>query len=229
MRAKSILLLILVIFRLINFAPHSRAQDRLPVCDHPEGAYYQPNLFPRFADSNNRLVLADLTTGENTITLAEELPYIYDFVWSPDCHYLIGYANGYGDCYPGLIIWDAVTGERKLSKGGFCDYGADSYPRVFWKPDQSAVLLSEWYRAWNSEGSSGKSIIWYPTSGQEVLLHVTGIQPNLFQVYWDDARRWVWGSSHEGVTAFDTRTGLERLICLALLNRFLPFRLTNPK
>jgi hypothetical protein len=187
MRSKFIRFAVLVFSTWMIFVRDSRAADRFPVCPNVDGTYYQANLFPRFADANNRLVLADLTTGENVITLAEELPYVYDFVWSPDCRYLIGHSAGYEQCAPGLIIWDAVTGEQKLSENWFCDGLGDGYPRIFWKQDNSAALISEWYEGWNSQGSSGQRFIWYPEAGEQIFLNITGIEPNFFRIYWDNA------------------------------------------
>ena len=32
---------------------------------------------------------------------------------------------------------------------GFCDRRQTGYPRFFWKPDNTAVLIAEWYSGWN--------------------------------------------------------------------------------
>jgi hypothetical protein len=178
------------------------AQDFRPaLCPNTAGAYYQPNAFPKFRGSSGQLILVDWKTGAEIRTLDEDVTYRYAYEWSPDCHYLIGIAP-YRACNPGLMIWDAVTGGRKLTPDYFC-----GNKRIYWRDDSAAVLLSGWIAGPNGSGSSGPQLIWYPASGETVELHVTGIYPNLHQIYWDDKRGWLWGSSDYGVTAFDVHTG----------------------
>lgn len=197
----------LVILLIVFAQPTSAQQFQLSLCPYTEGAYYQPNLFPRY--SGGGLELADWSTGETVRTLAEELLYSYEFSWSPDCHYLVGHSVGYDACTLGLIVWDAVNGDQKLARDRFCDSLLGGYPRSFWRTDTTAVLFTEWYNGWNSEGSAGHRFIWYTVSNHSVPLQVTGSQPSFFQVYWDDARRWLWGSGDSGVVAFDTQTGTQ--------------------
>lgn len=182
-----------------------------PLCPNQNAAYYRPNLFPRHTNADNRLELADWSTGETVMTLEDTLPYTYSFSWSPDCRYLVGRSIGYENCNPGLLIWDAASGERKLTLRGFCDTLTDGKPVGFWRADSTAVLLTEWYDGWNSSGSWDTRLIWYPESNTRVDLQITGVNPNLFQVDWDDARGWVWGSGDCGVTAFDVHTGVQTI------------------
>lgn len=147
MRLKLMILTVLALFFSVLLSPlvSHAAQTNMPqFCDNPNGAYYRANLFPHYTGINYRLSLDDWTTGEEVVLLTESLPYSFLFDWSPDCRYLIGYSEGKDNCTPGLIIWDAESGEQKLTADGFCnDSFISRHPHFFWRPDSSAILVSE--------------------------------------------------------------------------------------
>ncbi|MFN8531861.1 MAG: hypothetical protein U0670_24915 [Anaerolineae bacterium] len=150
----------------------------------------------------------------NQVVRTEQLPYPFAFEHSPDCRFLIGHSTGYGDCEPGLVIWNATSGERMQTLTGFCDTLADAFPHFIWRPDNTAVVISEWYRGWTTSFSWGDRYLWYPDSNQLVPLVQKDylpyrVQASLFQVEWDDARGWLWSSGLGGVVAFDIHSGLQ--------------------
>ena len=186
------------------------------LCQNANGAYYRAGLFPQFKDTNNRLVLANWNTGETVLTLAESLPYQYRFEWSPDCHYLIGISLHYYDwlarCDAGLFAWDAVSGEQKLAVNRFCDNVVASRPRIFWRPDATAALFSEWCSVSGVAYSCGTRFIWYPQTDQRVDLQEQEpggayVRVTLDMVAWDDSRGWLWANTGVGIAAFDRATG----------------------
>jgi hypothetical protein len=154
-------------------------------------------------------VLTDPQTDQ--VVHTEALPYRFAIEHSPDCRFLIGHSMGYYDCSPGLIIWNATSGERMQAFNGFCDTSFTTFPRVIWKSDGSVAILSEWYRSANSTGSHGQRYLWYPENNSIIQLeNETDWQTprmSLFQVEWDDVRGWVWSSGMGSVVAFNTQTG----------------------
>ncbi|MBK8025443.1 MAG: hypothetical protein IPK19_29625 [Chloroflexi bacterium] len=149
--------------------------------------------------------------GTREIIRRDILPYMYNFEYSPDCRFVIGHSLGYDACFPGLIIWDAATGERLREFRGMCNELLSAYPRLFWRPDNAAVLVSTWYRSATYEGSTHPQFIWTPATDRMVELEqpydYQRVYADLYQVYWDDRRGWIWSSGRTGVAAFDTTTG----------------------
>ncbi|MBW4439378.1 MAG: hypothetical protein KME04_19710 [Pleurocapsa minor GSE-CHR-MK-17-07R] len=175
----------------------------------PDGTTDCPTLSPRL---NNDLQLSLIDPQTNQVVHTETLPYAYTFRYSPDCRFLFGNAIGYRDCGPGLIIWNAVSGERMQSFNGMCDTGGTTFPRVIWKPDNSVAIISEWYRGRLAANfSTTDRYLWYPDRNQLILLESEGssyeVQPSLLQVEWDDERGWLWSSGIGGIAAFDVESG----------------------
>lgn len=86
-------------------------------CQNPRGAYYLPDVFPRYEARNNRLLLVDWLSGE-TVRVLDTSLVIDDgggssFDWSPDCRYLSARVNRSGS-YQGWTVafWDVTTGNR---------------------------------------------------------------------------------------------------------------------
>jgi hypothetical protein len=169
-------------------------------------------LIPRL---NHTFLLRFTEPRTNQQVAIEQLAYHYTFRYSPDCRFIIGNSTGVGDCNPGLIIWNANTGERMQAFTGFCDTTNTTYPHLIWKPDYSAVVISEWYRGWNASFSWQDRYLWYPNTNQLVLLEDDSeqfvVEPTLFQVEWDEARNWVWTSGISGIAAFDGQSGLRTI------------------
>ncbi len=168
-------------------------------------------LSPRLGN-DLQLALVDPQTNQTVRT--EQIPYQFAFEHSPDCRFLIGHSTGFGDCGPGLIIWNATSGEQMQSFTGFCDGGASTYPHVIPIPDSPAVLISEWYRGWTASLSWNTRYLWYPDSNQLVRLIESpwswrSINASLFQVAWDNARGWIWSSGAGGIVAFDVHSGAQ--------------------
>lgn len=161
---------------------------------------------------DSQLELVDPQTFQ--IVRTEQLLYPFDFEHSPDCRFLIGHSTGYGDCTPGLIIWDATSGERMQTfDRWFCDIAGTTFPHLIWRPDNTAAIISDWLRVWSVTYSSRNRYLWYPDGNQLVPLEAEDywawdtVRPTLTQVEWDDARSWVWSSGIGGVSAFDVHSG----------------------
>lgn len=216
MRVKLLLFALLLMFSA-NFQISDAAQTYVPErCGNIHGGYYRPDLFPQFKDTHNRLVLANWHTGQTVMTLAESLPYRYRFEWSPDCRYLIGFSLNYkawlSPCDAGLFVWDTVSGAQKLALNSFCDDVVSTRPHIFWRPDGSAALFSEWYSVGGLSGSYGKRFIWYPESNQRVDLQdgnagAAFIGATLDPIAWDDSRGWLWTGTIGGIAVFDMHSG----------------------
>lgn len=75
-------------------APASlRATDGIPYnCEYTGGAHYRPNAVPRFEPLNNRLVLVDWASGQDTFEIEASIsePVVRVMSWSNDCRYLSG-------------------------------------------------------------------------------------------------------------------------------------------
>jgi WD40 repeat protein len=221
-----------MIAALLGHLGISQAQEnnQLPtLCNSPD---YQAQVLPRDDINNRRLVLVNWNTGDELKVLEENFPYEYDYRWSPNCRYLTGSWNPgrteavfhrISDAPPGFIIWDTVSGARVAAKtpGQFYDYLTDrTYsPHIFWKPDSSMVAVTFWDDAWDAQGGAyGPADLWNLATGQDLSLRSVNdwsdneLYPRwttFFQVYWDDARDWLWVSALEGVVAFSLQTGAD--------------------
>jgi hypothetical protein len=187
------------------------------------------NLFPRFQGQENRLELVDWTTGTETGTLEEALANQYTFTWSPNCRYLAGVltssqyvssrAIGRSGSSPSLIIWDSETDERVFVSDywRYSNFHRQSGGQVFWKPDSTAALIVPFSRDFRSLGGRGEGELWFSSSGESISLEdmqdTDYLVPRatFVQVYWDDARNWLWSSSSAGVVAFDLSSGSQVL------------------
>lgn len=165
-----------------------------------------PTLIAR-QDNNYSVSFIQPATGETVHT--DQLPYHFMFSYSPDCRFLIGQSTSYKRCNPGLIIWDATTGERRQTFQRFCDRVLFGYPHIIWRPDNTVAIISEWRTTANSQRSDGHRYLWYPDSNQLIELQINHPEGeiNLFQTFWDDARGWLWSSGEGGVVAFNIATG----------------------
>ncbi len=140
------------------FAARAQGDQPLPSTDPPypcpytNGAYYQPNLFPRFEISSKSLVLVDMTTGE-TVRVLDTLTErnIRLINWSPDCHYLSGAVGEIRASFADedyvswnvrdIVFWDAVNGERIHS---FINPGKTLFEYqspAIWSPDNQHALV----------------------------------------------------------------------------------------
>ncbi|MBI5667363.1 MAG: hypothetical protein HZC41_05085 [Chloroflexi bacterium] len=160
-------LVCLLLFGLCFNIVAARAQDDNIIpsddppypCPYTSGAYYQPNLFPRYDINSNSLTLVDMTTGETVRvldTIAE--PNIRLINWSPDCRYLsgavgeirasspvrfdwLGYENYVSWYSRDIVLWDALNGGRVQS---FINPGKRIFrlkTPVVWSPDSQYALI----------------------------------------------------------------------------------------
>lgn len=195
MRHMKPLLLSMLILTLIGFVSMLglQAQDQTNQC----------NTLRAEIDDNHLISFIRPDTGE--VVRQEQMKDDFWFSYFPDCRFIRGQSRGY-NCLPGMVIWDANSGEplqvfnHEQCRGG----------RTLWKPDNTAVFM------WRSG-------IWHPDRNHLVRLDTTRISqapyiwPNFEQVYWDDHRRWVWISSNRGVIAFNIESGAQTA------NYFNPF------
>src|SRR5688572_13467626 len=74
-------------------------RDSVPQnCEYADGAFYQPNLSPRYEYRNRRLVFVDWNTNEvvRELEISLEVPSFQVLSWSPDCHFFIAVINEQG-------------------------------------------------------------------------------------------------------------------------------------
>lgn len=202
--------IVVVLFRVTMFQNPvvlaDEGDDDPQLCENA-AAVGARNLVPGFT-GDNRLVLTDWNTGEQVQVLDANLPYRYGFHWSPDCRFLLGHSLPFRACNPGVIVWNVASGVKIFEANGFCDGNYGKYPRFFWSPDNSVVLLAQWNKGtFTTEYSLGRGILLYPDTGQYFELKATSFEPSLNQIYWDEIRGWLWSSGFEGVAAFDLRSG----------------------
>jgi hypothetical protein len=156
------LLLILIVGLLGVFA--ATAQDNELVADEPpypcpytNGAFYQPNVFPRYDINSKSLVLVDAATNQTVRALDTFDENVRIINWSPDCRYLSGAvgsirSGGKAEWVPGgyyvswyhknVVVWDAVNSGRVWSV--ISPYKYLDYPHrggVLWSPDSNYALV----------------------------------------------------------------------------------------
>jgi len=207
-------MIILALSNLITINPIF-AQSNPKICPNMTGEFYRPNYVPIYDGVNKRLLIVDWNTGAEISILKQNIEFPYLFSWSPNCRYLIGRVGDYhnwNECrdLDALVIWDSTTTEIVLNLKGLCDTLGDSFPRIYWKPDSSMALITNWFNGWNSEGSSPPRFIWHTDKNEliEIKLKPEFVYgPNMFQVEWDDQRNWIWASGRGAVFAFDQQTG----------------------
>lgn len=130
-------------------------------CPYTDGAFYQPNVFPRYDVSQGALVLVDTTTNATVRVLEPIRENVRIINWSPDCRYLTGavgeirlaqadqeWLGGEDFVYWGrderdIVIWDALQGGRIHEVPNPRRYVLEQ--AVFWSPDsQRALIMGGW-------------------------------------------------------------------------------------
>lgn len=226
-----LLLLCITLLALPVHAQDNLTSDEAPYfCPYSGGAYYQPDVFPRYDAATRSLVLVN-SSGETVRVLDVIEENVRIINWSPDCHYLTGavgllrYPLDIPSPYvyrgqvvvrwyhKDIVIWDATTGTRiqtfKDNPGRYLASAAQT--SVIWRSDSAYALIlggiSERYKRIHED------YIWNSSANQFCRV---GLLPenqwypesraSFNQYYWDTAHGWLWGSGKGGVAVYDIIT-----------------------
>jgi WD40 repeat protein len=159
-------------------------------CHYTRGAYYQPDIFPRYESRNQRLVLQSWTTGEVVQEIETSLNASSFTVveWSPDCRYLVALVGGQG-----TVIWDVPNSTRM----GVFPESTTSW-NLHWDPSLTYVVM---------EKRRGV-ILWNISTNQQIEL--TEEYPSFAYFDWNLEEGQLIGTRWGGSQAvYDLQTGAQ--------------------
>lgn len=181
--------LLIILFLLVG----RFQQDDIPFCSDTQGAYYQPDIFPRYEYHNNRFLLVNYQTGEEVQILSENLETDSFWIvsWSPGCRYITAAVNQQRDYY----IWDTSNGQLI----GSVERGR----RLYWRTGLTHALI---------ETPNG-AILWDMNTNHQILLEAPYDEwdgRNFRTFTWDNENNWLITTHIDGVRyAYDISTGAD--------------------
>jgi hypothetical protein len=196
---------VILFFCLLGVYPAFAQDDSIPGnCPYEQGVYYQAILFPRYEPQNQRIVLADWSTGADVRELATGISAqeIEMGRWSPECQYFsasVGIQDEHGVMLWDTYVWDTVNGEQIAL---FEDARLIPYP-LTWDTNSTQILV---------ETRSG-GYLWKLNGAHVWLTSEADYNARIFRpgtVEWDYATnqiRGVLSISPFGSAAYDMNTG----------------------
>jgi hypothetical protein len=207
-------------------------------CPFTNGAFYQAGVFPRYEVETRQLVLVDMATNQAVHPLDTIEQNVRIINWSPDCHYLTGAVGTIDTMFPDrewpngqdyvswldrtkdIVFWDAVNGKRihtiKDSRGEYLSYLLSP---IIWNPRGDRALVLGGCPSVRSDCIHERireDYMWRADTNASFRVGRWSDNQRYFfsrswfnQLYWDEARGWLWGSGATGVSAYDVDTGVE--------------------
>lgn len=192
-RVLSTLLLLLITLGITHNA-HAEDDGIPDNCEYSYGAYYRPQLFPRYEPQNRRLLLVDWTTSAVAGVLSTNLDDTLIRVWSGDCRYL-AVATGSTESRA-TVVYDTVD---LLYVGSVPDARFAPHP-ITWGPDDFLMV----------EGRNG-AVLWNVPENIQYPLDVgfnTTTYRNFSRLRWDEENMQLTANlANGGRIVYDLTTG----------------------